>query len=99
MSFLVPSPISDRTTVTAASQQFSFTMVAGEVYVLTSSVAAYILQGSNPTAAAADGSTYITAGDSIVITANFGAKLAIIRAGAVDGEATLTKALVTTTGR
>lgn len=99
MSFLVPSPTSDRTTVTASSQQFSFTMVAGQIYVVTASVAAYLAQGSNPTASAADGSTYIAAGESVVITGNFGAKLAIIRAGAADGEATMTLASLTNAGR
>lgn len=92
MPTFVPTPFSDRTTVTAASQQFSQTMVAGEYYVLTSSIGCYILQGSNPTASAADLNTYIAAGQSVPIDGSIGAKLAIIRAGASDGEATLTRA-------
>ncbi len=92
MSFPVPTTTSDRSTVTASSQQFSPTMVNGEFWILTSSIACYILQGSNPTAAAADGSTYVAAGESVIISGQLGAKLAIIRAGSSDGEATLTKA-------
>ncbi len=91
MSFPVPTTTSDRSTVTASSQQFSPTMVAGEFWVLTSSIACYILQGANPTAAAADTNTYVAAGESVMIAGALGAKLAIIRAGSSDGEATLTR--------
>lgn len=93
MPNIVPTTNSDRSTVTAASQQFSFSMAAGQMYVLTSSIACYILQGSNPTAAAADGSTYVAANESVLIYGGLGAKLAIIRAGSSDGEATLTRAM------
>lgn len=66
-------------------------MASGEYYVVTSTVGAYILQGSNPTAAAADNNTYIAAGQSILIDARCGAKLAIIREGGSDGAATMTR--------
>ena len=91
MSYVIPTPVSDRSTVTSASQQFSFTMNDDEFYVVTSTIGAYILQGSNPTASAADNNTYIAAGQSVLISGSLGAKLAIIREGAVDGAATMTR--------
>ncbi len=91
MSYPVPTASSDRKTVTSSSQQFDTTMAAGEFYVMTSTVSCYIAQGSNPTAAASDGSTIISAGESVLIDATIGAKLAIIRIGSSDGEATLTR--------
>lgn len=90
MSFPVPTTTSDRSTVTAASQQFSFSMTAGQYYVVTSTIGAYILQGANPTASAADNNTYIAAGQSVLIDGSIGAKLAIIREGSSDGAATMT---------
>ncbi len=90
MSYPVPTATSDRTTVTSSSQQFSFTMVAGEFYVVTSTIGAYILQGTNPTAAAADNNTYIGPNQSVMIDGAAGAKLAIIREGSSDGAATMT---------
>lgn len=92
MSYLVPTATSDRKTVTAASQQFDTTMAAGEHYVMTSTVSCYIAQAANPTAAPSDGSTIIFAGQSVLIDGQVGAKLAIIRIGSSDGEATLTRA-------
>lgn len=92
MSFLVPTPFSDRTTVTSTSQVFSQSMVAGEYYVLTSDIACYILQGAAPTASAADLNTYVAAGQSVPIDGGIGTKLAIIRVGSSDGVATLTRA-------
>lgn len=91
MSFPIPvAAASVRTTVTASSQQFG-AMVADNYYVLTSSIACYIKQGTNPTATAGDGSTIVGAGVPTIISGDQGAKLAIIRIGASDGEATLTK--------
>lgn len=90
MSYPVPTAVSDRKTVTAASQQFDTTLADGSFYVMTSTVSCYIAQGSNPTASAADNSTIISAGQSVLIDGKIGAKLAIIRIGSSDGEATLT---------
>ncbi len=84
---------SDRKTVTGSSAQFDTSMAAGEFYVFTTSVAAYIAQGSNPTADAADGSVLIGKGQSCMIDGRLGAKLAVKRA-TEDGEATLTRAKI-----
>lgn len=91
---VVPTTSSDYKTVTSSSQQFDTTMAAEEFYVFTSSVACYIAQGANPTAAAADGSTILGAGQSCMIDGRIGAKLAVKRIGSVDGEATLTRAKI-----
>lgn len=91
MSYPVPTTSSDRKTVTVASQQFDTTLASGEFFVMTSTVSCYIAQGANPTASAADGSTIISAGQSVLIEGDLGAKLAIIRIGSSDGEATLTR--------
>lgn len=94
MSFPIPTTVSYRSTVTSSSQVFSVAMATGEWYVFTSTVACYIKQGApTPTASAADGSTIISAGESVIIKGDLGSKLAVIRIGTTDGEATLTKAL------
>jgi hypothetical protein len=85
---------SDRKTVTSTSAQFDTTMAAGEFYVFTTTVAAYIKQGANPvTATAADASVLIGPGQSCLIDGGIAAKLAVLRA-TEDGEATLTRAKI-----
>lgn len=93
MAFLVPTPFSDRKTVVLASTQFSTTLAEGQFFILTSTTACYILQGSNPTAAVAANNTYVPPNVPFYIDGGLGAKLAIIRL-TVDGEATLTRAKV-----
>lgn len=91
MSFPVPvAGSSVRTTVTVASQQISLADPAG-FYQFTTTVACYVAQGANPTASAANGSQIVGPNESLIVSAAQGAKLAVIRIGAVDGEATLTK--------
>lgn len=68
------------------------TMAAGQFWVFEASVACYINQGANPTAAAADGNVYLGPNEPIIIDGSVGAKLAVIRAGADDGECTIVRA-------
>lgn len=92
---ITPVPAtSDRQTVTSSAVTFDTTMASGEFWVFTTSVAAYIKQGSAPTASAADGSTLIGAGQSCLIEGVLGAKLSVIYES-IDGVATLTRAKVT----
>ena len=79
------------TSVTVASQQIAVTMVTRQVYVFTSSVACYLAQGANPTAAAANGSYYVAADHIIEVDGTAGTKLAVIRVGAADGVCTLSQ--------
>lgn len=66
-------------------------MQPGELYVLTCSVAAWVAQGSNPTASAADGNIYVPADTPTLIDGTQGEKLAVLRVGSNDGVATLAK--------
>ncbi len=84
---------SKRSTVTAASQEIAFTMQAGVPYRLAAIVAdLYFATGAaaSVTATAGDNSHLLAAGDSIELTARGTAvRVAVIRAGAVDGACTL----------
>jgi hypothetical protein len=82
----------DYKTVDGTSRQFDTTMVNGKFWVFESSVACLINQGTNPTAAAADANTLIGPFEPVMIDGRLGAKLAVIKAGADDGIATLTPA-------
>lgn len=81
----------DASTVTSSSQQFSVVLAAKQAWVFRSSVACRINQGANPTASTAAGSAYIAAGEAVLVDGALGAKLAVVREGAVDGGATLTR--------
>lgn len=85
---------SDRQTVTLSSVNFDTTLASGTFYVFTTTVAAYIKQGTGAqTATAGDASVLIGAGQSCLIDGALGTKVAVIRATA-DGEATLTTAKI-----
>lgn len=79
--------------VGAVSAQFSIAMAAGEVYMITSSVGCWARQGTNPTASAAPGSTYIPPGVPILISGGIGPTLAVIQAD-IAGSASLTRVRV-----
>jgi len=92
MSFPVPvTSTGDFKAVAAAAVTFDPTLAVGELWILTASTNCYIAQGAAPTASAADGSTYVHAGQQVLIDGDLGAKVSIIRVTA-DGVATLTKA-------
>lgn len=92
MSTPVPvTSTADYKTVSSPAVQFDTSMDTDEYWVFTPSVACFIAQGSNPTASAGDGSTYVAAGESVLIHGYLGAKLSVIRASS-DGVATLTRA-------
>lgn len=80
--------------VAAASAQFATTMAEGQVYILTSTTAAWALVAANPTAVArTTGNIYIPPNVPIEIVAQGTAlKVALIR-DAADGHASLTQAL------
>ncbi len=74
--------------VGAASAQFSATMAAGELWSFQSTTNCFIAQGANPTAAAANGSVAVAAGQLVLIDGALGAKLAVIQQAA-GGSASL----------
>ncbi len=76
---------------TPAAQLAGTTMVATDLYVFTSSVDAWVKQGSNPTASAGDGSMFVPAGMPLLIDGAQGAKLSVLRVGASDGVCTFQK--------
>ena len=78
-------------TITVAAQQFALTMGTNEYWELTASVPCYIAQSANPTAAGANGSELVLAAGVKLIEGASGAKISIIRVGAVDGVATMTR--------
>ena len=87
---VVAKPASaDYNTVTSSSQQL--TIVANAGYVLVTSVAAWVAQGTNPTASAADGSMYVPADTPTLINGDYGVKVAVLRVGSSDGVCTLTR--------
>lgn len=90
--FVVPTDAShaDFLAVGAGSLQFAISMNSGEFYMFASSTACLIRQGSNPTASAAAGSTFVPAGTIVYIDGGVGAKLAVIQSSA-GGNATLTR--------
>lgn len=86
----------NRKTYSSTSVTFDTVMLVDWYYVFTATTPCYIAQHATaPVASVGDGSTYIPAGASVLIFGAIGAKLAVIRAGAVDGEATLTAAVLT----
>lgn len=94
MATLVPGLESDFSTVTSTSQLFTVTLAQDQYAVITCDVDCYVRQGANPTAAAADGSILVMAGQSIPINGDSGPKVAIIRKGGADGVATMTRAVL-----
>jgi hypothetical protein len=72
-------------TVTSTSQQFSVTLNGGLRYLFTSNVWCCIAQGTNPTAALADGSMFVPSNTPIVIQGRDGHKLAVIRTANENG--------------
>jgi uncharacterized protein (DUF2345 family) len=83
------SASSDYSTVTAASQQLA-SMAVGQIYRLVSSIDTWVAVGSNPTAAAADGSHFLAAGREMYISCIADAdKVAVLRVGSSDGVCTL----------
>ncbi len=76
--------------VGAASVQFSATLGAGELWGFQSTTACYIAQGANPTAAAANGSVAVAAGQLVLLDVSQGAKVAVIQQAA-GGNASLVK--------
>lgn len=92
MSYPVPVTSSAlRLVIDAVAASFTATMLDDQFFVFTPSVACYIAQGAAPTASAANGSTYVAAGESVLIDGGVGAKLSVIRAGGDDGFGTLTR--------
>jgi hypothetical protein len=81
---------SDSQAVGAASAQFSPTMEADQVWMFISTTNCWIAQGTNPTAAAADGNMFVPANVFVMIDGGVGAKLAVIQASA-GGTASLTR--------
>lgn len=80
---------SDLQAVGAAEVDFTVVMAPGKVYMLVSTTAAYIKQGTAPVAAAAaDGSFLIAANVTYYIDGDLGPTLSIIQAAA-GGSATL----------
>lgn len=80
---------SDYNTVTVASQQLAV-MVGGRTYRLVSSIDTWVAVGTNPTAAAADNSLYLAAGQALLVRAAANDdKVAVLRVGAADGVCTL----------
>jgi len=78
----------DFNTVTAASQQLA-AMKASNLYRLSSDTDCYFAVGSNPTAAAADGSHFLGAGrEAFILCTTDDDKVAVIRKAA-DGVCTL----------
>lgn len=77
-------------TVTAASQVIAPTLVRGKKYLYTCDIGSWVKQGANPTATAGAGSMYVPAGYPLMVLGTRGLKLAVLRNGAVDGNASLT---------
>lgn len=76
-------PATDVKAVGGASVVFDLMLENGRTYVLTSTTAAWIAQGSAPTAVAGtDGNFYLPADVALRIDGACGAKLAIIQASA-----------------
>lgn len=91
MSYPVPTTSSDFQSVGASEVDFDTTMASGEYFVFSTSTDCFIKQGAAPVAAsAADGSTFVGAGQSVLIDGALGAKLSVIR-NTADGKATLTR--------
>jgi hypothetical protein len=70
----------DEVAVGAVSAQFGniTAMGPGQYFLLTSNVALWWKQGSNPTASAASGSMYLPANTPVFINGALGIKLAVI---------------------
>lgn len=82
-------PGTDVKAVGSASTLFDLTLENGRTYVLTTTTASWVAQGSAPTAVAGtDGNFYLPANVQLRVDGACGAKLAIIRAAA-DGFASL----------
>lgn len=90
MSYPVPVTSSaEHLAISTSADSFATVMAAGQYFVFTSSVACYIAQGDAPVASAADGSTYVGAGESVLIDGTIGPALSVL---ATDtGVATLTR--------
>jgi len=92
MSFPVPvTSTADFQNITGTAVTFDTVMAAGEYWVFTPSVACYIKQGAAPTASAADGSTLVAAGETVMLDGALGAKLSAIQVSS-SGTGTLTRA-------
>lgn len=93
LGMLVPiAGSSDFQAVVTGSAEFAgTTMTATDLYVFTCDIDCYVKQGAAPTAAASDGSMFVPAGMPLLIDGAQGAKLAVLRAGASDGVATMQK--------
>lgn len=85
---------SDFKAVAGASAVFDASMGSTEFWVFTSNTNCYINQhASAPVASAADGSLFVAAGASVLISGKHGAKLAVIQDSA-GGSATLCRAIL-----
>ena len=95
MAHLLITSLADEVAVGAGSVQFgtllmTTTGVVGQNrYQYVANVASWIAQGSNPTATAGAGSTYVPAGVIVLLDGHLGAKLAVIQDGS-GGKASLT---------
>lgn len=76
-------------TVTNSSQQFD-EIETNKTYQFISTVTCWIAQGDNPTAAAAAGSKFCAAGESVLLDGGHGTVVAVIREGGSNGAASLT---------
>lgn len=79
--------------VAAAAAQFTGSLTSSVRYLYTCDIASWIAQGVNPTASAADGSTYVPAGVPVYLDGKNGAKVSALRAGGSNGIASLTPAV------
>lgn len=90
MSYPVPVTASaEYLAVSTTADEFVTEMEADQYFVFTCSVPCYIAQGETPTASAADGSTYVGAGESVLIDGTIGPYLSVL--GTTAGVATLTR--------
>ena len=88
---MVLTPTTGYVFVSGTPETFSTTMTINTFWAFIANVDAFVCQGVNPTAGPSDGSTFVRAGERVIVEGGNFPKLSVVKAMPDDGFATLTK--------
>ena len=90
MSRMVLTPTTGYVFVSDAPEQFNVEMTQS-TWAFIANVDAFICQGVNPTAGPSDGSTFVRAGERVIVEGGNFPKLSVVKASPDDGHASLSR--------
>ena len=88
---MVLTPTTGYVFVSDTPETFNVEMTQNTFWAFISNVDVFLCQGVNPTAAPADGSSLVRAGERVIVEGGNFPQLSIVKALPDDGFATLTK--------